>query len=140
MFGAQTLAKGRTFDGLADRHAIRRAHHMITVDGVGLVLPDGPILSDAEARRLAWAILADTAPDEVDAMPEAVTYKEAQRLAVLRAMMAGVEGIVPLATTLGWQRRTVERRLSELVKDGRVEASGWSSSRKFQVVVDGVLG
>jgi len=140
MFGAQPLAQGGlAFSSGAARHAVRRAHHKVTADGIKLVLPDGLFLSDDEARRLAWAILADVAPDEVDAMPEAVTYKEAQRLAVLRALQAGVDSIMPLAAALGWQRRTVERRLGELVKDGRVNALGWSTSRRFQLALDGVL-
>lgn len=140
MFGAQPLAQGGfVFSAGASRHALRRAHHLITADGVRLVLPDGPVLSDGDARRLAWAILADVAPDDVDAMPEAVTYKEAQRLAVLRALKEGFDSIVPLASALGWQRRTVERRLSELMKDGRVQATGHSSTRRFQMAIDGVL-
>lgn len=140
MFGAQPLAQGgRCFSAGASRHALRRAHHQITAEGVRLVLPDGPVLSDGEARRLAWAILADVAPDDVDAMPEAVTYKEAQRLAVLRALKEGIDSIVPLATALGWKRRTVERRLGEMIRDGRVQATGHSSTRRFHLAADGVL-
>jgi hypothetical protein len=140
MFGAQPLAQGgAVFSAGSPRHAVRRAHHKITSEGVQLVLPDGPVLSDSEARRLAWAILADLAPDEVDAMPEAVTYKEAQRLAVLRALKEGVDSIIPLAQAMGWHRRTVERRLGELIKDGRAQASGHSSTRRFQVAIEGVL-
>lgn len=134
MYGAVQLTQGGgSFRVGASLHRAQRARHEITADGVRLVLPDGPSLSDAEARRLAWAILADLAPDEVEPAAEVVTYTEAQRLAVLRAVRDGGVSAVVLSRRLGWNLRTVQKRLRELVSDGRLEALGAQFDRTYSL-------
>lgn len=104
-----------------DRIVRREVGHEILADGeIRLNLPNGIYLTDAEARRLAWGLLADLAPDDVLATPDVVTYREAQRLAVLRAVAAGKADYASVAQELGWKRRTVQRRCAELFGDGRL--------------------
>lgn len=131
-----------------DRSATRRAgcdlhqpelkvSHALRPDGrVHIRLPADGVVSDAQARRLAWAILADLAPDEVVPAAEVVTYREAQRLAVLRAVTAGARTASEVAAALSWAVRTSQRRLSELVADGRLtrRAGHWP---EFQLSIPG---
>lgn len=120
-YGALSLSDCRPTFGLSrapDRS--RGPRHSVCADGVRITLPAGGLISDAEARRLAWAILSDLAPDETIPVPDVVTYKEAQRLAVLRALVEGEKRIDEVASALGWKRRVTERRLHELLGDGRV--------------------
>lgn len=99
--------------------------HRILADGrVRLKLPASGVLTDGEAKRLAWGILNDLAPDETIPAAQFVTYKEAQRLATMRAILDGAQTINAIGAALGWTRRTVERRLRELRDDGRVEGDG----------------
>lgn len=138
MYGSVQLTQGGgCFRVGASLHRAQRARHEITADGVRLVLPEGPVLSDAEARRLAWAILADLAPDEVEPVPEVVTYIEAQRLAVLRAVRHQPTSAVTLASRLGWNLRTVQKRLRELVSDGRLHALGSQTFRTYALAEGG---
>lgn len=88
---------------------------------VQVLLPANGLITDAEARRLAWAMLADLAPDDVIPTPEVVTYLEGQRLAVLRCIADGKNTYPALCEALGWGRRCTERRVKELVDDERVE-------------------
>lgn len=105
----------------ADRIVRREVGHEVLADGeIRLNLPNGVFLTDAEARRLAWGLLADLAPDDVLATPDVVTYREAQRLAVLRAVAAGRMDAEAVARELGWKIRTAQRRCAELVGDGRL--------------------
>lgn len=98
--------------------------HALLPDGrVHIRLPATGILSDTQACRLAWGILADLAPDEVVPAAVVVTYKEAQRLAVLRAIAAGARTSQAIASVLNWSLRTAQRRACELVGDGRLMAS-----------------
>ena len=95
--------------------------HEVLADGyVRIRLPAGGLLTDSEARRLAWAILSDLAPDDVVGTPEVVTYVEAQRLATLRALGVRPSTAKNLSSALGWPLRVTQRRLQELVSDGRV--------------------
>ncbi|MNU42708.1 hypothetical protein D3C71_314740 [compost metagenome] len=122
-FGEQPLANrhGSGFRIGAERLVRREVGHELLANGeVRLVLPAGPFLSDAEARRLAWGLLADLAPDDVVSNPDVVTYREAQRLAVLRAVADGKNDYVGLAQRLDWKVRTVQRRCRELIEDGRL--------------------
>lgn len=98
----------------------RIGHRLLGDGGVRISLPADGILTDAEARRLAWGLLADLAPDEVVPASTFVTYKEAQRLAVLRAVAGGVRTPKALTQALEWSLRTVQRRTRELVDDGRL--------------------
>jgi len=118
-FGAIELKTGAQTYGLS-RAPRNHVGHTILADGVRLHLPADRPLTDAEARRLAWGLLADLAPEETVPVPDVVTYKEAQRLAVLRCLLAGAKRIDEVAEAIGWKRRTAERRLYELVEDGRV--------------------
>jgi hypothetical protein len=113
---------GQSFEQYGvSRSTVLRARHELTDGGVRITLPAGGCLTDAEACRLAWAILSDLAPDEVVAVPEVVTYSEAQRLAVVRALGTGCRTAIDVAAALSWGLRTAQRRLSQLVEDGRVE-------------------
>jgi hypothetical protein len=108
--------------------------HRITEAGVRLVLPSGRDLTDEEAKKLAWGILADLDPDNVSAMPDVVTYREACRLEVLKAINDGANTIPKIAKAVGWGRRKVERRMYELIADGRVERLGLAvQHRTFRV-------
>lgn len=118
------------FDGCgrlsgAARHrpdpAIR--HELLAEGGVRIILPRGGEITDAQARRLAWALLADLAPDEIVQAADVVTYKEAQRLAVLRAVAAGARTARDIAVALDWSVRVTQRRAAELAGDGRLAAS-----------------
>jgi hypothetical protein len=84
--------------------------HRITDAGVTLILPHGRELTDAEARKLAWGILADLSPDEVEKVPDVVTHREAARLALIGALRSGAASINELAAALG-----------DLLQDGRAE-------------------
>lgn len=138
MFGALEMTRGGSSRMVGtSRHREQRARHEIVADGVRLILPDGRVLSDAEARRLAWGILADLAPDEVEPVAEVVTYTEAQRLAVLRAVDAGHNTALLIARGLDWNLRIAQRRLHELVTDGRLEALGSQSKRTYARAVGG---
>lgn len=95
--------------------------HRVTGDGVSLILPAGRALTDAEARKLAWGILADLAPEEVAAAPTIVTYREAQRLMLLQAMREGAAPINALGARVGFARRVTERLLQDLLRDGRAQ-------------------
>lgn len=98
-----------------------RARHKLRADGgVEIILPAGGSITEAEAKRLAWALLADLAPDEVIAVPEVVTYAEGSRLEILRHLASGPKSIHDLTRLSGWKRRTVERKLYALRGDGRV--------------------
>lgn len=138
-YGAMDLATPHTGRphhmsvGLA-RAAERRVRHELIAGGVKITLPPGGRLTAAEAKRLAWGLLADLAPDEVDPTPEVVTYSEAQRLAVLRALGDGKATTSTLADALGWGVRTVQRRVNELIGDGRVEPHGPRQDRTFKRV------
>lgn len=115
------LARNRVFSGLSERAPRQHASHRLLADGgVSISLPSSGVISDAEARRLAWSLLSDLAPEQVMPVPTAVTYKESHRLGVLSAVLAGAETIPAIAAALGWSRRTAERRIHELVADGRL--------------------
>lgn len=120
-YGALALASSGQRLGLSERASEVRASHHICAEGVRIVLPAGGRLTDAEAKRLAWGILNDLAPDEVIPVPEVVSYKEAQRLAVMRFLAEGEARISEIAEALSWKRRTVERRIQELRDEGRIE-------------------
>lgn len=135
-YGAVDLHSGACWTHGLDRAPARRVSHSIVRDGVRLRIPSDGLLSDAEARRLAWGILSDLAPDETIPVPDVVTYVEAQRLAVLRCLLDGEDRIVGVAAAMGWNRRTAERRLTELTGDGRVRKQKVSSTvTRFIAVV-----
>lgn len=121
-YGALPLTDGRHSRQLgSDRLEVAVVGHRILADGgVKLTLPASGILTDAEARQLAWALLADLAPDEVVPVASVVTYREAQRLAVLRVMTGTARTSRQIAEALAWSDRTTQRRLDELATDGRV--------------------
>lgn len=124
-FGALPLEHaGARLTGVACHRPDRSVRHELLAEGgVRIVLPRGGKVSDAQARRLAWAILADLAPDEIVPAAVVVTYKEAQRLAVLRAVASGAHTAATIADALGWSLRSAQRRALELVGDGRLTAS-----------------
>jgi len=111
------------------RHLPGATHRLMPDGRIALILPDGPVLSDQDARRLAWGLLADLAPDDVIPTPEVVTYLEAQRLAVLRAVAAGNDTNDALMTALGWGVRSVQRRVRELIDDGRLAADDFGAGK-----------
>lgn len=98
-------------------------HELLAEGGVRIILPRGGEVTDAQARRLAWALLADLAPDEVVPVDDFVTYKEAQRLAVLSAVAGGARTARDIAASLDWTVRQAQRRVAELVDDGRLTGS-----------------
>ncbi len=109
-----------------------RVGHEVLADGrVRLRLPLGGVVTDAEARRLAWALLSDLAPDEVVPYAEVVTNIEGQRLDVLRRVAAGDLSTARIAASLGWKIRRVQRRLLELVGDGRLTPVGPPAGRTY---------
>ena len=106
---------------VADRATPPQAAHRLLADGsVKITLPLSGILPDAEAKRLAWGILNDLAPDEALPTPQVVTYKEGRRLSVLHAVASGHRTYESLMTELGGSRRQIERRVQELLEDGRL--------------------
>lgn len=123
--GALPLDRGGARLSGVDCHRPDRTvrHQLLAEGGVRIILPRGGKVSDAQARRLAWAILADLAPDEIVPAAVVVTYKEAQRLAVLRAVAGGALTAATIADALGWSLRSAQRRALELVGDGRLAAS-----------------
>ena len=115
----------------------RQIGHSLCAEGVRLRLPDNLLLTDSEAKRLAWGILNDLAPDEVIPVPVVVTYKEAQRLAVMRALIEAPLTINEVSRALGWSRRATERRLHELKGDGRlVRLVGADFAVRFGLAAD----
>lgn len=97
-----------------------RASHRILADGcVKLRLPVGGVLTDSDAIRLAWGILADLAPDSATPV-DVVTYSEAQRLAVLGVIADRPMTARAIAGALEWGIRSAQRRLKQLEADGRV--------------------
>jgi len=137
--GAQPLANhhGSQFV-MGSERLVRRAvgHHLLPDGGVRLILPSDGQLTDAEACRLAWGLLADLAADEVVPTADVVTYREAQRLAVLRAVAAGAADYHAVADRLGWSLRVAQRRGHELISDGRLvklSAPGGRVKLKIQV-------
>lgn len=98
-------------------------HELLSEGGVRIILPSGGEITDAQARRLAWALLADLAPDEVVPVPDVVTFKEGQRLAVLRAVASGARTSRDIASALDWTVRQAQRRAAELAGDGRLASS-----------------
>lgn len=118
--GSQTVAGANAYRVGADYVAPSAVGHRITEAGIEIIAPRRA-LTDEEARKLAWGILADLAPEDVGPTPEIVTYKEACRQSVLRALEAGPARMDEIASALGWQRRSTERRVYELIEDGRVE-------------------
>lgn len=104
-----------------DFAAVPAVGHRITTEGIAIYLPAGRLLTDDEASKLAWAILADLVPDLVPPVPVVVTYREGARLQLLAAMREGAASIDTLSGRLGWQRRKTERRLHDLLADGRAE-------------------
>lgn len=125
-YGALPLkqAGGARLSGITCHRPDRSVRHSLLAEGgVRIILPRGGKVSDAQARRLAWAILADLAPDEIVPAAEVVTYLEAQRLAVLRAVAAGARTAATIADALDWSLRSAQRRALELVGDGRLVAS-----------------
>ncbi len=118
--GSATAAGPRSYLIGADRAHAASATHQLLADGrVQVTLPRRP-LSENEAKRLAWAILADLAPEEVVPAAQIVTYREGARLHLAAALANRPRTIAELEDELGWSRRTVERRLHEMVGDGRV--------------------
>ena len=117
-YGVKTRNVGTT------RYEPLRGSHDLIDGGVRLNLPVGNKLTDKEAVRLAWAILADLAPDDVIAVPSVVTYREGARLEVLRQIERGVNTVYAISEATGWKCRTVERRLYELREDGRAQVVG----------------
>lgn len=123
-YGACTLSpRGKPGSAAGrERYVAPASSHRLLSDGmVQIGLPANGLITDAEARRLAWAILSDLAPDDVIPTPDVVTYKEAQRLAVLRCVADGKNTYPELCEALSWGRRCVERRVRELVEDGRLD-------------------
>lgn len=114
--------QGQNVFRIGDDRAVKSvAGHRLLADGlVSLTLPPRP-LTESEAKRLAWGILADLAPDEVAPIPQVVNYRESGRCQVLTHLAEGPRRIPQLADLLNWNRRTVERRLAELIGDGRVK-------------------
>lgn len=123
--GRQPAAAGPS-PGVPERLPPRRAvgHVLLSTGGVRVQLPNGGVLTEAEACRLAWGLLNDLAPDEVVPAADVVTYKEAQRLAVLRTVGRRIIAASDIGAALGWGSRVVQRRLEELVGDGRLRADG----------------
>lgn len=120
-YGAMPLSDGYRKMGSDRLERSRGARHHICAEGVRVVLPAGGLLTDSEAKRLAWGILNDLAPDETIPVPDVVTYKEAQRLAVMRVLADGPARIDEVAVALSWGRRVTERRLHELLDGGRIQ-------------------
>lgn len=124
----------------ADRLVRRGVGHEMMADGeIRLNLPNGVYLTEAEARRLAWGLLADLAPDEVLATPDVVTYREAQRLAVLRVVADGKNEYLSVAHELNWRLRTVQRRCAELFEDGRLRRIS-TAQRRAKVSLELIQG
>lgn len=121
--GALPLSTALTAGNTCFRPELAVRHELLAAGGVRIILPRSGEVSDAQARRLAWALLADLAPDEIVPVADVVTYKEAQRLAVLRAVVAGARTARDIASALDWSVRVAQRRLAELVGDGRLAAS-----------------
>lgn len=94
-------------------------HRLLGGGRVRLIMPQDATISESDARRLAWGLLADLAPDE--AQPEVVvtTKSESQRIAVLKLLDRRPLTAAQLAASMNWPLRTAQRRLSELVDDGR---------------------
>lgn len=121
MYSALPLARNRSFSSGAECARPRVARHEMCAEGIRITLPAGGLLSDGDAKRLAWGILNDLAPDETIPVPEVVTYKEAQRLAVMRVLAEKPRTIDECASALAWGRRVTERRLHELLQAERIE-------------------
>lgn len=110
----------------ATRTPNARPRHELTPDGdVRLVLPTGTLLTDSEARRLAWGILADLDPDEAAGAPARPAYRAARLREVLRAVEAtpGLSA-AELAARFPWTLRQTQRRLQVLTDSGRVVRHG----------------
>lgn len=116
-YGAAALSVG------SERASIRprtfRVRHCFNGDVV-IRLPSDGRLSASDAKRLAWGLLADLAPDEAFAVPEVVSYREGTRLEIMRHLATGPKSYSELCQLTGWARRPVERRVKELEGDGRV--------------------
>ncbi len=96
--------------------------HELTAEGmVRLVVPASGLVTDADARRLAWGILADLAPDEVVPVPQVVVrLAEGHRLDILRAVAGGARTSGAISARVDQPIRMVQRYLAELVGDGRL--------------------
>lgn len=104
--------------------------HELTAEGmVRLVVPACGLVTDADARRLAWGILNDLAPDEVIPVPQVVVrLAEGHRLDILRAVAGGLRTSTAISARLGQPVRMVQRYLAELVGDGRLFVAGLDAS------------
>lgn len=108
-------------------------HQLLAEGRVQLRVPAGGILTDAEARRLAWALLSDLDPDEVVPFAQVVSVREGKRLAVLRAIASGARTATQITATQDWGNRLTQRLLADLVDDGRVVARGAQPDRHYRL-------
>lgn len=97
--------------------------HRLLGNGRVLVMVPATAISEGEARRLAWGLLADLAPDEVQPEVVVIAEAEAQRLSVLKLLEKHPLTASQLAQRTGWKVRTAQRRLTELVDDGRASST-----------------
>lgn len=136
-YGALPLAVTNGYVEGRDRVAPDRPRHRMLADGDVEIRAGGVrlVISDEAARRLCWAMLADLAPDEAIPMPEVVTYREAQRLAVLRAVAGGARTAIEVAGALEWSLRVAQRRIHELIEDGRLGGRVLGSTHPGPLVV-----
>lgn len=108
--------------------------HDVLADGlVRIRVPASGIVGEQDARRLAWGLLNDLAPDEVVPFAEVVTPTEGHRLDVLRVLSSGTATTRDVADRLGKSIRQIQRRMAELVGDGRVVPMGPKSERLYRI-------